>query len=267
MGDAETLARVVDIYAWQRQAAEDRITQQARKALARFGGWYSPAQVERMAELVGVQVSAGQRSIAGLTDTYMSRMAREVFNETVPAVGVPDWMGKTLRLNVSGHVEVYSRLGAEYRRLSAAGMPSERALSATLNRADEMVSTDLGLAARDQSSRFVQQRNIKRYRRVTRPELSKGTCGLCIAASTRIYRRADLMPLHARCKCVVVAMSPADLGDTLNKDVLAAAYGDAEGLDAASLKRVRVKVVQHGELGPQLRDASHNFRGPDQLAA
>lgn len=268
MGNVDALARVVDVYAWQRANVETRVALQVRRTLMRFAGWYSPEQVAQMADVIGVQVAAGQRSVAGLTDTYMARMAREVFGESFAAVGVPAWMGNTLRLNVSGHVEVYSRLGVEFRRQMAADGDASGALSATLSRADAMVSTDLGLAARDQSSRFMERRGVQRYRRVIRPEVSKsGTCGLCLVAADRVYRRSSLLPLHARCKCVVVAVTDADPGKSLNAGSLSAVYSAVGSTSADALKRTRVQVVQHSELGPQLRVADQNFRGPDQLAA
>lgn len=100
---------------------------------------------------------------------------------------------------------------------------------------------------------------VTAYRRVVRPELSAGgTCGLCIAASTRVFSRGDLLPLHSRCKCVVVPVIGAvggdgDIGGVINTVDLGALYDEAGGSTSAkALTRTRYKVVRHDELGSWL---------------
>lgn len=92
------------------------------------------------------------------------------------------------------------------------------------------------------------------YRRVIRPELSRGgTCGMCIAASDRLYKVGELLPIHRRCHCTISAVTEEhDPADDLNAVDLNALYKAAGGTSAAHLKRTRYKVDQHGELGPVL---------------
>jgi hypothetical protein len=92
------------------------------------------------------------------------------------------------------------------------------------------------------------------YRRIIHPELSRsGTCGMCIAASDRIYKVAELMPIHAHCKCTIAAVTEDyDPADDLNAVDLNQLYKAAGGTSAAHLKRTRYKVDDHGELGPVL---------------
>lgn len=92
------------------------------------------------------------------------------------------------------------------------------------------------------------------YRRVIHPELSAtGTCGMCIAAADRIYTVAELMPLHAKCKCTVAAITVAhDPGDDANSIDLKTLYEHAGGKTVSHLKRTRYMVDEHGELGPVL---------------
>lgn len=102
------------------------------------------------------------------------------------------------------------------------------------------------------------------------PELSEGgTCGLCIAAATRLYRKADLMPLHARCHCLphVVLAGQEDLAQVINGMDLDELYAAIGATRREELVKTRVKVVQHGELGPVLVQEGHAFRGPDQVRA
>lgn len=92
------------------------------------------------------------------------------------------------------------------------------------------------------------------YRRVIHPELSRtGTCGMCIAASTRIYYVEELLPLHTHCKCTVAAVTAEhDPGAHMNDIDLKQIYEHAGGTSAGHLKRTKYQVDEHGELGPVL---------------
>ncbi len=93
------------------------------------------------------------------------------------------------------------------------------------------------------------------WRRVIHPELSKGgVCGLCVAASDRVYGVKELKPIHLRCKCSVSPVTKSkDPGQQLNSQDLGRLYDDAgKSTDTAALKRTRYDVVHHNELGPVL---------------
>lgn len=92
------------------------------------------------------------------------------------------------------------------------------------------------------------------YRRVIHPELSRGgTCGMCIAASDRIYKVGTLLPIHDKCKCTIAAVTEDyDPADDLNAVDLSQLYKDAGGTGSAVLKRTRYQIDEHGELGPVL---------------
>lgn len=156
-------------------------------------------------------------------------------------------------------------------------------------RAGALVDGDIQRAAGDESGQLMGKKGVWiGYRRVIRPERSRtGTCGLCIAASTRVYQVKELAPIHANCKCTSVPMtSDMDPADTLNRsdiediltedeegnvrvlqfgrqelDDLYEAAGDSTA--AAALKRVRVFLTTHGELGPVL---SRTEPGTDRLS-
>jgi hypothetical protein len=109
---------------------------------------------------------------------------------------------------------------------------------------------------------------VKRYRRVLRPELSvTGSCGLCIAASDRIYRVRELMPIHPpSCKCTTLPIvGDDDPGRSLNRVDLDRLYAEAGSTAAADLRRTRYKVNEHGEFGPVLTRAGDSFRGPGNV--
>ena len=281
--DARILS-LVDAVAARRLKIEHRAEALVVAEFERFGGWYSPRQVEGIAARVADVVAAGQLSTAQLTDAYLARVASYMTHQTVVGVGVPQLMGATLRNGVTGHVEVYTRVAAEYRRRLSEGADPSKALGAALARARSMVSTDLALAMQHQSgvtmARLKARQRLNYYRRIIRPEASQGgTCGLCAAASDRIYWRGDLLPLHARCKCLTIpVMGRLDPGSQINTPILESLYSAAGGTTYGQrvtergqvkrgLKRVEVTVEEHGELGPQLRVAGQHFRGPDEIAA
>ena len=97
------------------------------------------------------------------------------------------------------------------------------------------------------------------FRRVIRPELSKhGSCGLCVVAATNWYTIEHLKPIHHLCKCVTVPVTKdEDPGFRWNQEDLRrnldAIYGAAGGTTSGDkLKRIRVKITEHGELGSML---------------
>jgi hypothetical protein len=128
------------------------------------------------------------------------------------------------------------------------------------DRAVVMAGDNLNLALRAQIEESAKRdpSTVTGYRRVIHPELSQGgTCGLCVAASTRPYTRGDLLPLHSRCKCIVVPIvgesgGDGDVGGAINDADLGLLYDEATSTGRKDLKRTRYKVISHGELGSWL---------------
>ena len=166
---------------------------------------------------------------------------------------------------------------------------ADRAFVRALDRIEKIVDDDLSLAGADEHRQLLEKKSLwLGYRRVIHPELSEsGTCGLCLAASTRLYSKRDLLPLHTDCKCTVMGVSVgADPGKDLNdadidalieagvdlpitRDELESAYElasqqdvtgkgraapNTRGTSASQLKALRYEVVEHGELGPRLSE-------------
>lgn len=259
------IVRTIDAFAEQRQRQVDRITDMVAALFAGFDGWYSDSLVAEVTDQVAARVSAGQLGIAALTDAYLARVTSAVFGRAVSAAGVPASMGRTLRTGPASTQDVYKRVAAEYRWQRFLGQPDAAASDIAVQRSKAMAATDLDLAHQRQVQRFNQTRGVTRYRRVIR---SERTCGLCAAASDRLYYRDDLLPIHARCRCDVIAVTAqSDPGSLLNEQTFQDLYQAAGSTYGKDLKRVTVEVVQHGELGPQLRVAGQNFRGPDDLPA
>ncbi|TGB37883.1 hypothetical protein [Mycolicibacterium peregrinum] len=160
---------------------------------------------------------------------------------------------------------VFKRPAAVYRYAKSKGATDVQAQALAGQRIDDLVDDNLMLAQRlaqqqvlaaaaepvNLDGRPKAKTKIIGYRRVIHPELSYGgTCGMCIAASDRIYYVAELLPIHAHCKCTIAAITEDyDPADDLNAVDLNQLYKDAGGTSVAHLKRTRYKVDQHGELG------------------
>ena len=140
--------------------------------------------------------------------------------------------------------EVYFRPVATARAVRAAGHDVAEAMRRGANRAQAIATTDLQLA-KTHSARTVlaDADNVVGYRRVLQgPE----SCGLCIAASTRRYKKAELMPLHNGCDCDVAPLiGDEDPGEVVNREALDAFY-DAGG------EAERTTIYEHGEHGRTL---------------
>lgn len=266
--DVATVARLVDAHGRSRDRLRTRIVGAVRRAFSRFDGWYSPALIEEVADEVAAIVASGQRSVAALTDAYLSRVASEVAERAIPPVG-PIRRVDTLRGGIAPR-EVWGRPVKEFRyQRHALGAAVDVARDAALLRAERIADEDLGLAQRHQTREFNVVRRVDGFRRIVRPEFSRtGTCGICYVAADRVYRRDDLLPIHTGCNCgVLPILNGRDPGLTINSDDLRRIYETAGGTDKARLQRLRIETSEHGELGPVLHDRSHRFRGPDDVAA
>lgn len=156
-------------------------------------------------------------------------------------------------------LEVYSRPAEQYRYARSLGEPQESAVQAATDRLESLATMDLSLARRAGSSEAMKSLSIERFRRVIHPELAKGgTCGLCVAASTRVYYVGELLPIHDGCHCDVAEVGARfDPAELLNGVDLGRLYGDAGSTAAEDLKRTRYRVDEHGELGAVLVPENH----------
>lgn len=267
--DAETQDRIeslVAIYAAQTAMQDLRARNAAASLWAGFAEWYSAAAVAEVASQAAAQSVVGQQLAAGLAQQYASTLVTLMRGPSRRADS-PKALALPPVRRGADLVEVYMRPAAKFRREYALTEDTGAATDAALARAQELIETDHLLTRRAATQQTFQSLGVTRLRRVIHPELSKsGTCGLCAAASTRVYAVNELMPVHVPfCKCTSVPVDgPDDPGATLNEKDLAGLYEEAGGTSAAKLKRIRVR--QHGEYGPTLVSSEHNFRGPRQTA-
>lgn len=265
MRPSADITALVDAHAAARERLTAAATTAAAEATQEFTGWYDTAAITSFATGIAASAETAQRQTAKVTDAYLARVSSQLRGRRVQPVGPIPVNG--LRAGIT-HEGAYGRLADNFRYLVSAGMDEAAATERVVTRAQVMAATDTDLAFRAQVHRFTSTRHLN-YRRVVHPEFAKdGTCGLCIAASDRVYHRDDLMPIHARCHCTVApVVGEADPGLSLNAIDLRALYDRAGDTSAAKLKRTRYTVHEHAELGPTLTEQGHHFRGPAEVAA
>jgi len=250
-GQVVAVQQVVEAQAQARQTMTDQLVARVQALIHNFTAWYDDLAVQRLSRRISETVQATQRVTASQEDAYLSRVSSMISGRTMKPVGPV--VVRDLRAGVAPE-KVYERLAVQFRYERSTGTPEVEALKHVLDRADVMNQMDVALAARSEAEKFFTAHKVTGYRRIVHPEMSKGgACGLCIAASTRIYRTDRLLPLHGRCHCgVLPIIGGFDVGDSLNNLDLGSLYTDAGSTSMADLKRTRYKVDQHGELGPIL---------------
>lgn len=247
-------------------AARARLTTLLAELLLRlwqaFTGHYSPPEVRRFADQAAAAVAAGQRQTAALTAAYLARvLVLQGAERSRARVELP------ASLRGVDLTEVYERPVRDYRYHRFQGLDDAAAKDRGRVRLLTLADSDVAMAMREASRQVLDGHpQVRGYRRVIHPELSAGgVCGLCIAASDRVYHRGELLPLHGRCKCTVSPIvDGSDPGSSLNAADLSALYARAGGTDRAKLKRVRYQIQAHGELGPVLTEQGHHWTGPDE---
>lgn len=255
-----------------REAIRERVEAIVLRAWQGLGSW-DRDDADRFVDMVVPVIEAAQLQTQTITEVYLSGLLSELLGEDIPALGA-DLAGlRPVPLD-----EVYRRPFVEHWSALKQGAQFDAALAVGADRLLRLAQDDLALAHRRAAFTVVNSDDrVTGYRRVVRPEMARGgTCGLCIAAASQVYHRSHLLPIHTRCHCDVMPIvrtsgGTKDPARRVNDEDIDAAYArvstTAGSTAADDLKRVRVTTVEHGELGPILRQAGDEFTGPSDLAA
>jgi hypothetical protein len=225
------------------------------------------AQLATFTSRAATVIRSAEVATGRVTEAYLRQVLRRIGMPALPAetlVSLPDSVRQG-----APNIDVVARAPATVRYLRSVGTPDVNAYAAGLDRLETAARTNIELALRLATPDVLKHApGIRGYRRILRPYLSAGgSCGLCIAASDRIYKVDELLPIHAKCKCGVLPVTRRmDPGLKLNSADLDRIYAAAGGTGAAKLKRVRYRLEQHGELGPVLVPQGQQFRSADEAA-
>lgn len=273
-------AHVVETYAAQHASIIAVLLKQLLALWLPFTWWGRPDMVNAAAAASAVHVDAANRRARRLARAFMIRQLEML--DAMPSTLPP--IEDTYERGGTPIVEVYKRPARQLEHLVREQRKSIERETGTLppwpdgidpdvmrqfeERLTSLVEDDLAATARDEAQKVMWSApEIIGYRRVIHPEFSKtGTCGLCVVASSRFYTKAELMPLHDKCKCTISPLTKTrDLGLRLNREDLDRIYAAAGSNYAEDLKRITVQIREHGELGPILTRKGHHFRDVDEV--
>lgn len=198
-------------------------------------------------------VDGGRRAAVALTDGYMADYLRSAGEDARPLGLDPNDYRRP-----SPDGEVYARPFVHTYTKQAEGMDPRQARQFGGTIATTLANTDVQFAARGASADWTaRDTRIVGYRRVP----GAGACQFCILVSTRRYTTGQLMEIHNRCGCgVEPIVGQNDPGIVADRELFERLGESPES--ARQLLSERVAVHQHGELGPVLRDAAHEFATP-----
>lgn len=266
--DEAVAAATAGVWVDQSAAAAAQVTSAATattgSAWGTFTSWYSTTAVTAQATEMAEISASGQDAIVGMFSQYVAELVAMLNGSRV---SVPDVRARPVRNGVS-LLKVHARPANLFKETFALLGDEYEAQRRAMQRAADLMAADMMLAARQAQIDAMEALGVTNYRRVLRPELSDdGPCGLCVVAADKIYTIKELLPLHDRCKCETMPLAGGvDLARRLNKDDLERIYAAAgDSTNSRDLKRVRVTINEHGELGPVLSTRGHRFRGPEDL--
>jgi hypothetical protein len=271
-------ALLVQAYAQAQAQAQAQASAAAQAAWLSFTAWYTAGATAELGEEMAQLSEVAQDIVAGIAQQYVMT---SVEIATGTQLAQPRTPIRAAVRNGAPLELVHTRPSRDYKMMVATGKEPGDAHRRAALRAVSVIQGDMRLAARAAAQATLKSLGITQYRRIIHPELSEtGTCGLCIAAADRIYKTAELMPIHppnengnGGCKCTVFPIvGEWDPGMTLNDNDLQELYARAGGgvdtpsTKASDLSKVRYAVNEHGEFGPVLTKAGDSFRGPDSVA-
>lgn len=192
-------------------------------------------------------VTASQRASVSLTDAYIAQaLAR------APLGINPAQVIGTIRGAVTPEV-VYERPFITIWTKLGAGVDFADAAAAGLERAQSSAATDVQMAMRNTLQAVGERdRTVLGYARV--PDAV--ACAFCRLVAGQRYHSSDLMPIHSHCGCGVDVITAENRHEfTGNPRYDRVVEGD----------ELTVKVAEHGELGPVLVNAAHDFTSASDI--
>lgn len=255
----EQSRQIVEVYTASRRGLVEELLRVLLGLWLPFIGWRSPEMVRAQSAVTAARVDLALAEARRLARVYAIAAA----HDTGASVGRLPSLRESYERSGVGIVDVYERPAKQFLYELSRGATVEAATERATERLVDLVETDVSMTTRDEINKvFEAIPDVIGWRRVLHPELSQnGPCGLCIVAADRFYTKGELLELHDLCKCEPMPITKhADPGLKLNREDLDAIYAAAGGNDMKSLKRIRVTVREHGELGPVLVQDGHHFR-------
>jgi len=234
-----------------------------------FNQYYDGDLVAARAARSATLVDAATAAVRTQTESYLQFVYQQFDDLEFPSEEEIDAQNDNLLDRLVNPLDEWNRPAEQFRFAESTGKVRGEAIETAIKRVEELADMDMALAMRNTASNIIKATpKITGYRRVIHPELSESgtTCGLCIAASTRVYSKKELLPLHDHCHCTVMPIvGDDDPGNFFNEqdiDMINELYKAAAGDNTAQgLSRVRVKTINNSELGPYLVEEGSKTTG------
>ncbi|HEY4267518.1 MAG TPA: hypothetical protein VGM94_04930 [Galbitalea sp.] len=239
---------------------------------------YYDADIDTMVAHLTPVVQAGQMQQAYLANAYSSQYAN--------ANGVA-WRSTPVDydsiINYRGIAPdvVYRRPAVQTYTALSRGVDYDAAIAQGLSRLLSIVLTDLEQSANRQAQAALDNSGFEYFERVL---TGAENCAFCVIASTQVYHRGNLLPMHPGCDCKTRGLkSNRNPGNVVDPDLLESThqaiiqkfggtdYGARDlGLGKFSQSNLSdftdlIVTNTHGELGPVLGWRGDNFTGPSDL--
>lgn len=249
-------------------------------------GSYRTQQMSTFTKLFVPILTGAEQQMSALTSGYLAQHRALSLGTTVSpsSVKASTVTGSATRNGVDP-TEVYERPFHQVWRDIGAGKDPSKAIDEGLTYAQNLAATDLQRTKQLTSQQAMKPvRGVVGYRRVLEGTYS---CGLCIVASTQLYRKSDLLPIHPGCDCGIDPVyrdehHPTE-GRVINLPQLQdihAAIEETFGQSSPAARKIPGALVggkpvnyrdvivthEHGELGPVIAVKGRHFAGPSDLS-
>lgn len=233
-----------------------------------FDKYYDGDLVAARAARSATLVDAAQSAVRTQTESYLRYVYQSFDDLDFPTEEEIDAVNDGALDRLVNPLDEWNRPAEQFRFAQSQGQDRGKAIEAATKRVEELADLDMALAMRNTASNiFKATPKVHGYRRVLHPELSESgtSCGLCIAASTRVYKKKELLALHDHCHCTVMPIvgdeDPGDFFNSEDIDMINQLYAAAGGNTAQALSRTRFKIIQNSELGPYLVEEGSKTKG------
>lgn len=242
---------------------------------------YRDADIDRLISQIMPATQAAQLQVAHLENAYIGAAALNSGLAWSPTID------QDALLNYRGvaQYDVYRRAAVTLYTALAGGSPFADAVIYGAARMASIVATNIQQSRNRQAQQALENSGFTHYRRAL---TGLENCALCVIASTQVYRKETLMPIHPGCDCGVEPLSGGShTGTVLDPDLLESTHAliDAHlgstDRGARDLGREKVSSAgqplsdftdliianDHGELGPTLAWRSDKFTSAADIAA
>ncbi len=277
------VARLISAYRNSRSTIRERTKNVIGASWRSLDSWRGP-DIDAWVRLVTPVVEGAQMQTSSLTAAYLARLDQLVTGTPARPTSIPARLVNDLALRGVPTADVYSRMGLTIWTALSEGRTLTEGVAEATKRLATTIAVDLQLSS-THTAREVATTSEQRIVGSRRVLDGSESCGLCIVASTQLYRPTELMAIHPGCNCDVELIysdwqfeQSYDL-ETLDNahDAIAERFGgsDAEARDVPgatnpvtdlALQYRDVLVThEHGELGPVLGVRGQDFTGPDDI--